>query len=478
MFSNLFSSHSSSPWFVAGFDSTTGMLKALANSLHDKGFPGVGRLPESETLAKVINALPWKLQRNIYVKGSGKGTVKPQKLGEVRTEDFTNWVTQLYPSRKYPAIMIGSSNGAAVHLAAAMGIPWLPQTFLIPVKTPNLSADDPIKRMEWARPWGEKLLNSNTGLQLHHMMDPSQDRPMLENTSYFRTKLLHLGSAYTQFIEQHLEKAGTILVVDCERKRPVTQVGERHFFQFGGLGGTSIEEYFNGSPQVKEFLQQAGSDHEKWEAPQPTSDQPEAEWGFVTSLQDSIEKLANERKFEVKRIVFNEAEDLSPFVANLYRWWYKKREMPADTLLADMFFLMDPYWTLSAGAVPFWLAFNAEPSVQRITEYLQQTTPYEEIYLMPFSNGVKGIRYASEEKLKTILSYARKKGEFIGAEPDQYPFDFGVFIRYEKELKEKLYTSYPTEEKLSLQQFFSFAEQTQGQYKVAIAAPEATKVGL
>jgi hypothetical protein len=43
------------------------------------------------------------------------------------------WVTTQYPrSTTFPAAFIASSNGAAVHLAAAMGAPWLPQTFLVP----------------------------------------------------------------------------------------------------------------------------------------------------------------------------------------------------------------------------------------------------------------------------------------------------------------------------------------------------------
>ena len=52
-------------------------------------------------------------------------------------------MTSLYPSRRYPMALIGSSNGAAVHLAAAMGAPWLPQTFMVPVRNPSNDPDDP-----------------------------------------------------------------------------------------------------------------------------------------------------------------------------------------------------------------------------------------------------------------------------------------------------------------------------------------------
>lgn len=475
MFSFFTSDHKRPPWFVANFDSSTGLLKALANALHGKGFAGVGSIPESELLAKAINALPWKLQRSIYVKGSIKGTVDPQKLGEVQAEDYMRWVTQFYPKKKYPAILIGSSSGPAVHLAAAMGIPWLPQTFLIPVKTPGLSADEPIRRMEWAKPWAEELLASNPDLQLHHMMDPSQDRPMLETTSYFRVKILQAGATYTQFIKDHLDRNGTLLTVECQKRWQVTEVGSRHNFQFGGLGGTSPQEYLHGSREVKEFLQHQGSPYEQWDVPNPTGEAPESEWGFVPSLRTSLVKLAKEQGYTLQRIVFDEPEDLSPFVADLYRWWYQHRSIPATTLLVDMFFLTDPYWTLRMGAVPFWLAFNAQPSVERLKDYLKKAQPYDNIYLMPFSNGVEGIRIATADHLKSILSFARKEGAFIGSEPTLYPFDFGMFARYEKSLKEKSTQYVPMEEPLSLQQLHLFALQFRENYKVTFPAEETSQ---
>ena len=46
------------------------------------------------------------------------------------------------PDGRYPAVMIGSSNGALTHLAAACGVPWLPQTVLVPVRRPRADPAD------------------------------------------------------------------------------------------------------------------------------------------------------------------------------------------------------------------------------------------------------------------------------------------------------------------------------------------------
>src|SRR5690606_6673715 len=142
----------------------------------------------------------------------------------------------------------------------------------------------------------------------------------------------------------------------------VTKVDERHFFQFGGLGGTSIDEYINGGKEVEEFLKRMGSKYHRWDCPKPTLDRPESEWGFEPSLQEDILAFAQQNSFGVVSLVFDEPEDLSPLVADLYRTWYKERGISTNQLLVGTFFLIDPYWTLKTGSVPYWLAFNGKPS--------------------------------------------------------------------------------------------------------------------
>lgn len=459
--------HRRTPWFTVNFDSATGLANALAASLHGRGFPGVGTIPESEWLARLINALPWKWKKTAYIKGSAKGAVDPERLGGVVAEEFSQWITAKYPQRKYPAILIGSSSGPAVHLGAAMGVPWLPQTFLIPVRTPrHLSVDEPITRMEWARRPARALLDANPDLQLHHMMDPNQDRPMLESTSYFRVKRLTLGRAYERFITENLEEGGTLILVECEKPWPATRVDERYYFQFGGLGGTTIQEYQQGSDDVKDFLQGAGAGVHKWDVPRPDGEMPEAEWGFVSSLRLDAERLAREKGYRIQRVRFNEPEDLSPYTADLYRWWYGQRGLPAEQLLVGTFFLIEPYLTLCTGAVPFWLAFNARPSVAALKDYLQRSPAFERIYLMPFSHGVKGQGLATIEDYKSAFIHARRGGDFIGSEPDLYPFDFGIYARYEKDLKRKLPARIPMDTTLSLAQLDTFNKLHGKAYKV------------
>lgn len=69
--------------------------------------------------------------------------------GTLRGERVAEWMVSQYPQRRYPAVAIGSSNGALVHLYTALGIPWLPQTFLIPMARWGVHPDEPKQDLEW-----------------------------------------------------------------------------------------------------------------------------------------------------------------------------------------------------------------------------------------------------------------------------------------------------------------------------------------
>lgn len=55
----------------------------------------------------------------------------------------------------------------------------------------------------------------------------------------------------------------------------------------------------------------------------------------------------------MRRLIFTVPEDVSPLVADLYRWWYHARGVPGLRLLVDSFILMEPWWTPRTGSVPF-----------------------------------------------------------------------------------------------------------------------------
>jgi hypothetical protein len=455
--------------YVANFDSEAAMLRALGNYLRGEDYPMTGSMPRSveplmKALVAVVNALPRRVREEVYTWSGRSEAVPPKKLDQVRAEDISQWVVSHYPRRRYPAAVIGSSNGALVHLCAALGIPWLPQTFLIPVRR-NMNPDEPVQEFEWGRGPARSLLAANPELQLHHMFDPNQDRLMARRMAYFRAKRLRLGEAYERFLEENLSEDATLFVAECTLKWPTSRVGERHVFQFGALGGATPEEFLRGSERVEDYLARYRSHRRRWDTPGPDGERPEAEWGFEPILREDVERFAREKGYRVRRIIFEKPEDPSPLVADLYRRWHQERGLPTDQLLVESFILIEPWWALRTGLVPFWMVFNMEPSAEALERYLDSTAPYDYVNLMLFSHGVDSVGLAPIERWRTILRRARKRSSFVGVDERKFPRDFATFVRYHADLK-KIPTRYPMPGSLPLARLDEFLDRAGDRYLV------------
>jgi len=423
---------------ITNFDSSTALLRMLAMYLYGQDYQLFGGSPMGATALTALSALvPRRVREHIYQLGGRKEAVRPETLAEFDAEEAARAIVELYPKQRYPAIAIGSSNGAAVHLCAALGIPWLPQNLLILVKESELDPDQPRDVLEKGSRHGPALLEKNPDLSLHHMVDPSQDRLMTREALYFRVKRLRLGHVYEKFIADHLAPGGSLITVECGLGWPVKRVADRHVFQLGGVGGLTPEEYLRGSERVSTFLEAQGSPLKGWDAAPTDEHQPEAEWGFAPELADDVRRLAQAEGYRFRRLSFDHPEALSPFVADLYRWWYRREGVGKDPerLILESFFLMDPWHVLQTASVPFWTVFNAESSARAAGRYLDAAEAFDDIRAVVFSHGMSSPGLAPMQSWLSLLAKARLGSGLLGVDPREYPKDFRVFLRYHNALR-------------------------------------------
>jgi hypothetical protein len=456
--------------YVAGFDSAGAMLRALARFLHGRDFPALGNPRVLAPLLVAGNLLPGRARERVYAASGGLTAVPAALLGRPFAEDVAAWMTSLYPRRRFPLVLIGSSNGAAVHLAAALGAPWLPQTFMVPVRNAGNNPDDPRRDLEWGRQPARALLDANPDVQVHHMHDPVQDRLMLEQMTYFRLKRRRLGPAYEQFLRDMLEPGGTLLLLDCRHTWPVTRVGDRHLFQFGAVGGATEEELFGGSARVEAYLTRYHTGLRHWDPPAPDGEAPEAEWGFEPALAADVERFASEHGYQLRRLSFDAPPDLSPPVADLYRWWYTERGLPDDRLLVESFILLEPWWALAGGLVPLWTTFNTEDAAATVERYLDQRPPFAEIHLTLFAHGVESVGLAPIDRWRAIVDRATDNGQLAGVDPRAYPRDFASFVRYHHALK-RIGQQAPLPEPLPWATVEAFLQRTAGPVRLSPSPP-------
>jgi hypothetical protein len=452
--------------YIANFDSASGMLRALGRFLDGKDFPALAVAPPVEALGAAVNMLPQRLREQVYIWSGWGESVPAKRLDKVQAEDISRWATDHYPERLYPGAMIGSASGALIHLCAALQIPWLPQTTFVAVRQPKIHPDDVSEAAEWGVKPGRLLLDANPELQLHHMHDANQDRLMVRRMTYFRVKRLRLGEAYARWLKEHVEPGGTIFVARSTRTFPTTRLGERHLFQPGALGGATEEEFLHGGPRVAEYLHRYGSHRRKWDPPEVDGESPEAEWGFEDALLEDIEQFAESNGYKLRQIVYEEPEHPSPLVADLYRRWNRRRNVPDRRLIAESFIMMEPYWVLRTGSIPYWMKFNMDPSLEWLEAYLDGADPFDFIHVMLFSHGVEAVGLPRVERWKQAAQRARLHGELLGVDEKRFPRDYATFVRYYTRLKRNIPDRYPMPGPLSIARLDEFLAEAGDRYPV------------
>ena len=149
----------------------------------------------------------------------------PEQLAEVDLGQVAESFAAGYPERRYPAAMIGSSNGALAQLATAMQVPWLPQTVLIPVHRVS-DPQRPDQALEFGRRWGPRLLQANPEINLHQMHDAAQDRLMTARMAYFRVKWNTLPQAYARFLTERLAPWPVEQLRQFTSRQPLPRAGQ------------------------------------------------------------------------------------------------------------------------------------------------------------------------------------------------------------------------------------------------------------
>lgn len=423
--------------YLTDFDSSVNSVRAVGSYLKGKGHGALSMGPSSKMLAdRLATSPPDRVRAAIFrVMGFLQG-LPLDRARNVDVDMLDEWVTRQYGPGPFPVVVVGSTSGGLVHLAAALGAPFLPQTTLTSVRDLATHPDDVAAAMQALAPTTGLIASNNPRVAVYHMHDPAQDRPMLEAMAYMRIKRQRLGRPYERFLEERLAPGGTIIQVECTRDWRTHTVGERAYFQFGCLGGVPEEEYHDSGERIARYLEQEDSPVRRWEPPEMDARRPEAEWGWDPMLGDDVAQVAERFGYTVRRLVAPEPQDHSPMVADLYRWWYRHLGDEGNRLLVESYVQWDPLWVLRTRSVPFWGRFNMEPTYHELERYLTDVEPYDEVFVNLFSQGIESPGVVPVERWEQLIrQHARQKAAVIGVDPSTYPLDTGSTLRYQKAIR-------------------------------------------
>ena len=401
---------------VASFDSATVLHAGLAAALRGSPFPHLGHGPVAAAAIRTGGRLPWPVLRHLYTRIGAAEGIDPRRLGAVDLAAVARWLADGYPRRRYPAIMIGSSNGALAHLAAAMQVPWLPGTVLVPVSRTG-DPERPADALGFGRTVAPRLLDANPDVVLHHMHDQVQDRLMVAQMSYFRTKWHTLPPAYAQFLSAQLAPGAPVILVEDESRWPVVRVAERHVFQAGAQGGLEPQDYL-----------------QRGHTPTPDDQAAEAEWGADPGLGVSVAAWCAGHGHPLIRLRYPGPQAPAHGVATTMRRWYAARGEPADRLLVPSFVLGDPWRTINAAATPYWTFFSVRAALDAFESHLERSAPYRFVDILQFQHGVRSSGIATPEQWTAAARRNGAQPTLLALDPRRFPHDIATMGRYGRAL--------------------------------------------
>ncbi|GAA1802470.1 hypothetical protein [Nesterenkonia flava] len=243
---------------VTDFECSINAVRAAASFLRGDDHGAMSTGPSSRVLAKLATLPPARARAEAFLGAAMMQGLALEQAREIDVDLIDTWVTEQYGPGPFPAVLIGTPNGAAYHLSAALGVPFLPQTPLVSVKDSGTHVDDPVEAMEALAPTAQLIAQNNPRVKVYHMHDPAQDRPMMQQLAFMRLKRLSLGPVYEQFLRERLAPGGTVIQLENTRDWRTTSTGERTLFQFGCLGGVPEEEFHASGERIAKFLEQKG----------------------------------------------------------------------------------------------------------------------------------------------------------------------------------------------------------------------------
>lgn len=402
---------------VASFDSASVLHAATVAALSGRPFPHLGSPAAYAAAVRAAGHLPWPVLREIYARIGGAEGVPPEKLARVDMGAVAASFAGAYPERRYPGVLLGSSNGALSHLAAALQIPWLPGTVLIPVSR-VADPQRPDLALRFGREKAPALLTANPDIALHQMHDAAQDELMVARMTYFRTKWRALPEAYARFLTDRLAPRAPVIIVDDRSRWPVVRVGERHVFQVGGRGGLSPGDYLK-----------------RPHTPQPDDEAPEAEWGSDESFVEAVSSWCGAHGHPLVRLVFDGPQAASHPVAVTIRDWYAELGRPTGRLIVPSFVLGDPWQTLAAGRVPYWTFFAVDSALTALDSHLARVSRYREVAVLIFQHGARSPGYAAPEAWRRVVERHGAEFRLVAVDERRSPHDIGSLGRYGPELQ-------------------------------------------
>jgi hypothetical protein len=321
-----------------------------------------------------------------------------------------------YQDAAYPAVVLGSPHGAAVHLAAAMRAAWLPTTFSMNVHWPQGRAGDWDGALAGGIEAADRILRANPGVTVRQVHDPVRRGWLCGSTLTLHVRWRRLPAAYRTFLKTRLHPGGGVLVLRDGRIWPVLAARAGHTFQLGSpSSGWTPGDY---TPRNRSFTDLVeGVDGTPMSPARVNPPCHYAEFAGEPGLENDVRGTVA----ETHRVLYADPHGLSAAVADLYRDWFARDGRGGERCIVETERLLDPGQVLSAGLVPYWCESASRPAVAAAERWLAGSRPYDLVDVLPAPPGTACDAHAEPGQWRALAWFARRMGRVDREGLRRYP---------------------------------------------------------
>jgi hypothetical protein len=334
----------------------------------------------------------------------------------VDADAVATWIAGRYEAATYPAVVLGSAHGSAVHLAAALGAAWLPTSFPVNVRWPDGAAWDWDGALDYGIPVCGRILDANPSVTVRQVHDPVRSGSLCGATLTLYVRWRRLPDAYRAFLQHRVQPGGGVLLVRDARTWPVLSVDARHTFQIGSpVSGWEPEEYSAEQAAFRVLLRRLGG--EAWVAPHPDLPRRYAESAGDVGLEADLRAAVTNSH----RVLYPDAHALSASIADLYLDWMRQNGRIGDHLVVETERLVDPWLVLTEGLVPYWCEASSSRAVAGAESWVAGSRPFEFMDVVPQPPGTDCGAFAIPAQWRAVAWFARRYGRVNRDAARRYP---------------------------------------------------------
>jgi len=347
-------------------------------------------------------------------------TLPAARLENLDAGTVAAWFTDQLPAQPCDTVVIGSPHGAALHLAAAMGAPWLPASFDIGVEFSQDDPDHPLAALTAGLAAAAGVLRANDDVMVRQVHDPVPHRNRLAGLA-LTVRWQQLPTAYGRYLDRNLAPGGSVVLVRDVGRWPVVRRGERFSFQLGSrANGLDPLQFYRPGDGVGNAVRAVGGRGVFDDDLRPFCD-GDTERGVEVPFVDDLRWWARDRGRRLRQVLYRRPEVLSATVADMYRLRLRHAGRTGNRLVVECGRLLSPLAVLRAGLVPYWCEHPLRSAVAAAEWWLAGSDEFNSVEVLPEPPGAALSTMAELAHWGSVASFAGRRGLVDSGCAESYP---------------------------------------------------------